>query len=439
MMLLFRRLADEGRIVVMVTHKFEKFFEMHRVLILARGGRLAFFGPPQEALSYFGCNEPTDIYRRLGAGDPDVLSQAYRSSIQYERYINERITEAQQVFQTLGETQPGTPESQVATPRIGLSQWLTLSRRYLEVKLKDRRNTMLLLAQAPIIAVILSIIIGRTLNDAKTVFMAAIIAVWFGTNNAIREIVAEGPIYQRERLFNLKIPSYVLSKFTVLSLIGLIQCALFLVILIGFGLLRAQDFFLLMLVIFLTSLAGGAMGLFFSAVVRSTEKAMSVLPLILIPQLLLSGYLVPVADLYVNESTGRPARAADYDRYQHWQDSQRAAANAKTAPPQTSAPPDPVGKQGGLGPVRYASDVIVVRWTIDALALFVSIGDKKARDALPTNFTVAQYDKVLEGRPEAEINSTYRRGAIVDLAILAGFSVLALGLAMLALKRKDAL
>ncbi len=65
MMMLFRQLADEGRIVIMVTHKFEKFDEMHHVAILTKGGRLAFFGPPRESLSYFGVREPAEIYRML--------------------------------------------------------------------------------------------------------------------------------------------------------------------------------------------------------------------------------------------------------------------------------------------------------------------------------------------------------------------------------------
>src|ERR1051325_8626857 len=293
MMLLFRRLADEGRIVVMVTHKFEKFQEMHHIAMLTRGGRLAYFGPPTGALEYFGCKEPGDIYRYIGSRDPDELGHRFQNSAEYGRYVRARIAETEHLSRTTGALAlPPAIKQEGPERRLGFSQWLTLTQRFLEIKLKDKRNTLLLLAQAPIVALILGIIVGDSLNDSKTLFIAAIISIWFGANNAIREIVSEGTIYVRERLVNLKIPSYVLSKFAVLSGIALIQCFLFVAIIAAMGRLSGGDF------LSLTSLAGITMGLAFSALVNSTEKAMSILPLVLIPQLLLSGYLKPIDDVY---------------------------------------------------------------------------------------------------------------------------------------------
>ncbi|MGH9839216.1 MAG: FHA domain-containing protein [Blastocatellia bacterium] len=301
MMLLFRGLADEGRIVVMVTHKFEKFEEMHQVAILTKDGRLAFFGPPRGALDYFGCREPGEIYRHIGARDPDELSRAYAASPYHQQYVEARIAETHDLLSPSGRVPVAAPAAgqRPAGRRFGLNQWLTLTRRYLEIKLNDKRNTALLLLQAPLIALILTVIVGDTPSDAKTLFIAAIISIWFGANNAVREIVAEAPIYTRERLVNLKIPSYVFSKYVVLSGIALLQCLLFVAILTGFGRTAGGDFGWLTLTLYLTSLGGSALGLFFSALVNSTEKAMSILPLLLIPQLLLSGFLKPLDDLYV--------------------------------------------------------------------------------------------------------------------------------------------
>jgi ABC transport system ATP-binding/permease protein len=347
MMLLFRRLADEGRIVVMVTHKFEKFEEMHHVAILTKGGHLAFFGPPREALQYFGCREPGEIYRRIGERQPEEWGRAFQASPQHERYVSGRIAETQELFTPGGGVSAASSAAggaaQGAGRGLGLAQWLTLTARYLEIKLKDRRNTALLLAQAPVVALILAVIVGDTLSDAKTLFIAAIIAIWFGANNAVREIVAELPIYTRERLVNLKIPSYVFSKFAVLSGVALLQCLSFVAILVGFGRLSAGDFGWLTLILYLTSLGGVATGLFFSALVNSTEKAMSILPLVLIPQLLLSGFLKPLDDLYVNVAKGKPATAEEYRRFESTK-SQPPSAPPRAPRDTPNAPPKPPTK-----------------------------------------------------------------------------------------------
>src|SRR2546423_838879 len=439
MMLLFRQLADEGRIVVMVTHKFEKFGVMHQIAMLTRGGRLAFFGPPHEALTYFDCQEPGDIYRRIGARDPDELSRSFQHSPQYQRYISKRIAEIEDITRTTGPLPLDATEGQGGPERrFGISQWWTLTRRYLEVKLKDRRNTLLLLVQAPVVAILLAIIAGDALNDAKTLFIAAIISIWFGANNAIREIVSENPIYTRERLVNLKIPSYVFSKFAVLSGIGLVQCLLFISILVAMGRLSKGDFLPLTLILYLTLLAGAGVGLSFSALVNSTEKAMSILPLILIPQLLLSGFLKPLDDLYVNARTGKPATAAEYQQYED------AKRNFPTAVDNSTSagavmPPDPITEWPGLGAARYGAALMVARWAVEALAHEVSINDEKAREKLATQMTVVEYKRVLEGSPPANIKTAYRHRVWTDLWLLALFNLLFLALTMWALKRKDAL
>jgi ABC-type multidrug transport system ATPase subunit/pSer/pThr/pTyr-binding forkhead associated (FHA) protein len=432
MMVLFRKLADQGRIVVMVTHKFEKFDLMHHVAILTKGGRLAFFGPPQEALRYFGCSEPAEIYRRIATREPDELNQAFQSSAICHRYVNERISEAQALARTTGQLGVTTTEQRGSGRKVGLSQWLTLTRRYLEIKLKDTRNTLLLLLQAPLIAFILSIIAGKTPNDGKTLFIAAIISIWFGANNAVREIVSETPIYVRERLVNLKIPSYVFSKFAVLSSIAFVQCLLFVGILILLERLSSSDFLFLLLILYLTSLGGITMGLFCSAIVNSTEKAMSILPLILIPQLLLSGFLKPLDDVYVATADGKPTTVTEFRRYED-------AKNQAPSKQNPGKPVMPVSKREGLGTATYVADVMIARWSMDALAHAVSLEDKKARDALATQMTITEYENVLNNKSESDITSAYRSRLLFDAAVLIGFIAFFLTVTMWALKRKDVL
>ncbi len=424
MMDLFRRLADQGRIVVMVTHKFEKFDQMDNVAILTRGGQLAFFGPPAASLKYFDCREPADIYRQVGRKDPEELGAQFVNSPEYQRYIAQRVSETralQDLGAAIGE---GTQQQPSIERPAGLNQWKTLTRRFLEIKLNDRKNTLLLLIQAPIVALLLTMITGSRLNDVKTLFVAAVVAIWFGANNAVRDIVSEGPIYIRERRFSLKIPSYVLSKFAVLSGFAAVQVLLFLAILIGFKRLSVADLPSLFAVMYLTTLGGISTALLLSALVTSTEKALSVLPLIVIPQLLLAGFLRPINDIYIDARTRRPASAREFQM-------------AELLRPLRPNTPSPIQKIEGLGPARYASGFMLARWSIDGLVHVVSVEDSKSRDRLATQMWVHSHPAVSGVRELADVEDSYRNRMRVDLGILVGFNLVLLALTMLALKKKD--
>ena len=118
-------------------------------------------------------------------------------------------------------------------------------------------------------------------------------ALWFGCSNSAREIVGEWAIYQRERMVNLKIPSYIASKFTVLGALCVIQCA----VLLTFVYLTCNlkgPFLPMFVLLLLTSLVGMALGLTTSALARTSEAAIALVPLILLPMIILGGALFPV-------------------------------------------------------------------------------------------------------------------------------------------------
>jgi len=420
-----RKLADQGRIVVMITHKFEKFELMDQVALLAKGGHLAFFGPPQLALKYFGCRESGNIFRSMSHSAPEDLDRRFRASAEYRRFVNERVSESRALIQDA----PSRRASTATPPSLSLhdqvAQWWTLTQRYFEIKLKDRRNAAILLVQPPIFALILVLLFGSTSNDAKTLFISAIIAVWFGANSAIREIVAEMPIYQRERRFSLQIAPYVLSKFAVLSVIGLAQCIAFLAILTGFHLVDRSDFPILISILYLTTLGGISTALFFSAIVNSTDKALSILPLILIPQLLLSGFMKPVDDVYFNPITEMPVSAAAY----------RQSEDIRP----TQANPVRLVKRDGLGAGKILSAIMLARWSIDGLVHAVSVEDQRSRDRLATQLYVAGYASVLAGKDSSSVKEAYLLRVWLDLVVLLAFSLVLLPLTMWTLKRRDVL
>src|SRR5205085_3423212 len=98
-------------------------------------------------------------------------------------------------------------------------QWMTLVRRYSEVVASDKVNLLILFGQAPIIGLLTYLVVGR--NDPRDFpyFIMALVSIWFGTSVAARELVKERPIFERERMVNLGLLSYVAAKLFVLSFI----------------------------------------------------------------------------------------------------------------------------------------------------------------------------------------------------------------------------
>jgi len=124
--------------------------------------------------------------------------------------------------------------------------------------------------------------------------------VMFGTVNGIREIVKENAIYRRERAVNLGIMPYLLSKVLVWGGISLIQSAALLLVIEIFEPLR-QGIFLPVLLesyiaVALAGLAGLMMGLTASAFVANEDSATSMIPLLIIPQLVFAGTQIPLKD-----------------------------------------------------------------------------------------------------------------------------------------------
>jgi hypothetical protein len=156
-----------------------------------------------------------------------------------------------------------------------------------------------LLAQAPIIALMLLLGLGVSAseetapnfaNTITTLFLLSISAIWFGCSNAAREIVSEWAIYRRERMVNLKIPSYVASKFSALGGFCFLQCAaLVLIVHSGAGLKSSP--LLMLFALTLASFVGLALGLAVSALARTSEVAIGLIPVILIPMVIFGGLL----------------------------------------------------------------------------------------------------------------------------------------------------
>lgn len=166
-----------------------------------------------------------------------------------------------------------------------------LAHRELDLKLGDPGGTLLLLGQAPLIALLVGLAFKGKTEDKTLDFVLSMVATWFGCFNASRELVKERAIFLRERRTGLPVRGYLLAKLAVLLLLAAIQC-LVLVGLVSFQVTWKGDTPLIFLGLFLTAAAASALGLFISAASPSQTVAMAVVPIVLIPQLVFSEFVL---------------------------------------------------------------------------------------------------------------------------------------------------
>lgn len=188
----------------------------------------------------------------------------------------------------------------------GFSQWMTLTSRYLKIKLRDIVNTSILLAQAPLIAIMIAMLFskGDYINMPVTLFFVLVIsAIWFGTINASREIISEKAIFERERMVGVKLLPYLMSKFLILSILCAIQSVALvgiveLMLPLGFGDALGET----ILLVFLTSLGGLSIGLLVSTLAKSEAQALGLIPLVLLPMIIFGGGMLSIKQMNGNSN-----------------------------------------------------------------------------------------------------------------------------------------
>ena len=308
-MRLFRQIAESGRTVILTTHAMENVKLFDKIVVLMRG-KLVFYGKPEDALKYLNAKGYKELYDKLEEPVEKKVSEFGES----DRFlITEQVAEdwkqgflntpyyKTNILEPLREIDQGKSGKVGKRHRLGVfgafRQWVTLSRRYGRVLLKDKFTLFILFAQAPIIAILVYFVMGANQPRDFVYFALSLCAVWFGTSVAAREIVREHPIYERERMVNLGILPYLGSKLFVLGLIVATQCVMLFIplkLLDLIGLMPMPGFifgipqFIAMLI---TAAVGIALGLFVSSIVKTSEMATSLIPLILIPQIIFSGLI----------------------------------------------------------------------------------------------------------------------------------------------------
>jgi ABC-type multidrug transport system ATPase subunit len=293
---LFRQVADGGKTVVCITHNLANVeATCHLVVILTEGGRLAFIGTPDEAKAYFQIARLGAVYRRLAEEKPEAWHDRFRASHYFQHYVVERMpgdTSVEEVTKA-----PALPSTRGAR---SLRQTKVLTRRYVSIWRGDRQALLAMLGQSVLVAVLLGLVFGdpgkasgpfeEAQRSMNLLLLLAVSCLWFGCNTAAKELVKERVIFLRERDFNLRVSAYFASKFLVLAVIGVAQATLLFAI-VRIWCAPEGAFALQWATLAALAVAGTSIGLLISAVARSEEVAIALVPIAVIPQIILANVI----------------------------------------------------------------------------------------------------------------------------------------------------
>lgn len=323
-MKLLRELADSGKAILLTIHQpsLDAYRLMDNLVLLGKDqnstqpGELVYYGPAYpNAVEFFNPSGVPDLPPGAEPSPDAILSgfaeqptQVWRQSFETSPYITDYVKDRAGRTASISPTQ----NIQETEKPFGFFQWVTLVQRYFTLKLKDTTNTAILLAQAPIVAFLVVMVFGKDARQnnpadyeewlamaqksSTSIFLMGLAALWFGCSNAAREIVGEWAIYHRERMVNLKLPSYIGSKYTVLGGLCFLQCLILTtVVFAGCG-LRGSALGTL-IVLLLVSMIGVGIGLCISSITKTSEAAIALLPIVLLPMVILGGLMQPIHEM----------------------------------------------------------------------------------------------------------------------------------------------
>jgi ABC transport system ATP-binding/permease protein len=181
---------------------------------------------------------------------------------------------------------------------IDKHQLSVLRRRYFSLVVGDTNALLMLGLQVLLIGGAIAGVWANVSGDSLSLyFVVCLCSFFFGAINSCREIVKEHVLFLRERMFNLSVPAYLLSKYWIQTIILALQCVA-LGVMVDMFVPLDVPLFVIIIVLLCVGTAGVSVGLLISSMVRSSDKAVVCVPLLVIPQILFSDFVLGAEQLH---------------------------------------------------------------------------------------------------------------------------------------------
>ncbi|MFQ3212949.1 MAG: ABC-type multidrug transport system ATPase subunit [Marivirga sp.] len=316
---LLKELTLKGKLIFVVIHQpssdIYKMFD--KMVIMDTGGYQIFYGHPVEAVTYFKkTSNQVDAERGVcptcGNVNPEQIFNIVEAKVvdEYGQLTNKRKvnpTQWRDFFKehfelTRVKDETDAPKSTLRIPNR-LKQTVIFTIRDTLSKISNKQYLLINLLEAPLLAFLLAFIIkyrsspsGESYifrfneNIPAFLLMSIIVALFMGLTVSAEEIIRDRKILKRESFLNLSWNSYLVSKLTILFTLSAIQTLTY--VIIGVLLLEIKGMtFSLWAVLFSVSCFANVLGLNVSSAFKSAVTVYILIPLLLIPQMILSGLL----------------------------------------------------------------------------------------------------------------------------------------------------
>jgi ABC transport system ATP-binding/permease protein len=316
---LLKELSFKGKLIFVVIHQpssdIYKMFD--KMIIMDTGGFPAYYGNPIGAITYFkkathqadsnrgqcevcGTVNPEQIFNIIEARVVDEYGQATSKRKVLPAQWHERFREEFNIIPV--DVVREKPPQSLQIPGI-LKQVKIFTIRDFLAKVSNKQYLLINLLEAPLLALILSFIIRyRSSPDGQSysfrfndnfpafILMSIIVALFMGLTVSAEEIIRDRKLLRRESFLNLSWSGYLFSKLNILFALSAVQTLLFVIvshlILEIHGMTLAFWFML-----FTVSCMANVLGLNISSAFNSAVTVYVIIPLLLIPQMILSGVL----------------------------------------------------------------------------------------------------------------------------------------------------
>lgn len=314
---LLRELSLKGKLIFVVIHQpssdIYKMFD--KMFILDTGGYPVYYGNPTQSITYFKrideqVNAEVGECPQCGNLNPELIFNILDASVidEYGNYTNQRKVKPEEWYNkytqniTLPkvETVTDQPPRSLNIPNWFKQFWIYTTRDFW-AKISNTQYILMNILEAPFLGFVLAYLIRYIVDPDSDVyifrenenipiyvFMAIIVALFFGLIISAEEIFKDAKILKREAFLNLSRSAYLMSKMVILMGISSLQMILFLLVgnsVIGFKGMNPEFW----LMLFSVSVSANILGLIISSTFNSIVTIYIMIPLLMIPQMVLGG------------------------------------------------------------------------------------------------------------------------------------------------------